>query len=134
MNQRSVRTRAAMRCGIAARLAIALAVLTMLAPQQAGAAGAFAIGKCAAYGYAFDFAEPSKAMQSARARCKGACNVVPMTKACAAFAVDLANPCGAHGYAVAARISAAQNTALRYCYQYGGKDCVIRAWACDGRG
>jgi len=42
--------------------------------------------------------------------------------------------CGAYGYAVAARLGSAQNTALRQCYQYGGKDCVIRAWACDAKG
>ena len=28
----------------------------------------------------------------------------------------------------------AQNSALRQCYQSGGKDCVIRAWACDAKG
>jgi hypothetical protein len=33
-----------------------------------------------------------------------------------------------------ARMTRAQNTALRYCYRNGGKDCVIRAWACDGKG
>jgi hypothetical protein len=27
-----------------------------------------------------------------------------------------------------------QNMALRQCYQFGGKDCVIRAWACDVKG
>jgi len=35
---------------------------------------------------------------------------------------------------VAARISASLNAAMRKCYEFGGKDCVIRAWACDGRG
>jgi hypothetical protein len=44
------------------------------------------------------------------------------------------NACGAHGYAVATRLGHAQNQALRQCYQFGGKDCVIRAWACDAKG
>ena len=30
-------------------------------------------------------------------------------------------------------LGAAQNTALKHCYKYGGKDCVIRAWICDGK-
>ena len=32
------------------------------------------------------------------------------------------------------RLGAAQNTALQFCYKYGGKDCVIRAWICDAKG
>ena len=28
----------------------------------------------------------------------------------------------------------AENTSLRRCYQYGGRDCVVRAWACDEKG
>jgi len=116
-------------------LALALsAALTGAAVVQTRAAGAFAIGKCAAYGYAFDFKQAELALARARQRCAGPCEVVQMRKSCAAFAVDMANPCGAHGYAVDRRISAAQNTALRYCYRYGGKECVIRAWACDVRG
>ena len=42
--------------------------------------------------------------------------------------------CGAFGYAAAPRLGQAQNTALRYCYRNGGKDCVIRAWVCDAKG
>ena len=56
-----------------------------------------------------------------------------MRRACGAIAVDGRNACGAHGYSVAARLGHAQNTALRHCYQHGGKDCVIRAWACDAK-
>jgi hypothetical protein len=44
------------------------------------------------------------------------------------------NPCGAFGYAVAPKISRAQNEAMRSCYRYGGKECVIRTWACDAKG
>jgi Domain of unknown function (DUF4189) len=57
-----------------------------------------------------------------------------MKRSCAAFAVDMANPCGAHGYAVKSRISASLNEATRKCYEFGGKECVIRAWACDAKG
>ena len=49
-------------------------------------------------------------MDAAQKQCKGDCKAIPMKRACAAFSVDMANPCGAHGFAVAPRISAAQNT------------------------
>jgi hypothetical protein len=98
------------------------------------AAGAFAIGKCGAYGQAFDYAAEGLALAAARRQCKGECTTVTMKRACAALAVDMANPCGAHGYAVKPRISSSLNEATRKCYEFGGKECVIRAWACDAKG
>ena len=41
---------------------------------------------------------------------------------------------GAHGYAVRPHISNSLNAATRECYKFGGKECVIRAWACDAKG
>ncbi len=61
---------------------------------ETSAAGAFAIGKCGAYGRAYDYA----------------------------------------GEKVAPRISSSLNEATRKCYESGGKECVIRAWACDAKG
>jgi Domain of unknown function (DUF4189) len=101
-------------------------------PSQA--AGAFAIGKCGAYGQAFDYAAEGAALAAARKQCKGDCATVTMKRACAALAVDMTNPCGAHGYAVKPRISSSLNAATRKCYEFGGKECVIRAWACDAKG
>jgi len=95
---------------------------------EAWAAGAFAIGKCGAYGQAFDYAGEADALAAARRQCKGDCpTAVTMKRACAAFAVDMSNPCGAHGYAVKPRISSSLNAATRKCYEFGGKECVIRA-------
>ena len=102
--------------------------------NQARAAGAFAMGKCGAYGEAHDYAGDAGARAAALKQCKGECTAVSMQRACAAFSIDMANPCGAHGYAVESRISTSLNEATRKCYQYGGKECVIRAWACDARG
>lgn len=102
--------------------------------SQSHAAGALAIGKCAAYGQAFDYPTEAAARTAAAAKCKGNCTVVTMKRACAALSVDMSNPCGAHGYATAPRISSALNSAMRKCYSFGGKECVIRAWACDARG
>ena len=113
--------------------AVALFILVAMC-GAANAAGALAVGKCGAYGHAYDFRNARAAMDAARKQCNGDCKAVPMKRACAAFSVDMANPCGAHGFAVAPRISAAQNTAMRNCYKFGGKECVIRTWACDARG
>jgi len=101
---------------------------------QTWAAGAFAIGKCGAYGQAYDYAAEPAARAAALKQCKGDCTAVSMKRACAAFSIDLTNPCGAHGYAVRANISTSLNEATRKCYEFGGRECVIRAWACDAKG
>jgi hypothetical protein len=122
--------------GLFARLimAVALSIVTAGLAGPAGAAGALAVGKCGAYGHAFDFKDARAAIAAAQKQCKGSCKTIPMKRACAALAVDMANPCGPHGYAVAPRISTVLNDATRNCYRFGGKECVIRTWACDGRG
>lgn len=112
----------------------ALLLLSFGALDAASAAGALAVGKCGAFGQAFDYPAQEAALTAARKQCKGDCTTVTMNRACAAFAVDMANPCGAHGYAVAPRISSSLNEATRKCYAYGGKECVIRTWACDAKG
>ena len=96
------------------------------------AAGALAVGVCGAYGYAVDYSKAEEARRVALNKCSGQCKIVPVKRASAAFAVDGRNPCGAHGFATNARLAQAQNIALRHCYRHGGRDCVIRAWACDG--
>ena len=107
---------------------------TAAAPGRA--AGAMAVGACAAYGYAFDFRHVEAARAAAVSKCVGAgCKVVLMLKhSCGAFAIDGHRPCGPHGYASARRLGEAENVALQSCYRYGGKDCVIRAFACDVKG
>jgi Domain of unknown function (DUF4189) len=115
-------------------LALTLAIGTSRFVTQTWAAGAFAIGKCGAYGQAFDYAGENAARAAALKQCKGDCTAVTMKRACAALAIDMANPCGAHGYAIKPHISNSLNTATRKCYEFGGKECVIRAWACDAKG
>lgn len=106
----------------------------MAATAPSLAAGAFAIGKCGAYGQAYDYSAERAARTAALKQCKGNCTAVTMKRACAALAVDMVNPCGPHGYAVRPRISSSLNEATRECYKFGGKQCVIRAWACDAKG
>lgn len=123
----------------AQRRALLILALTLLLAasrfiSDAWAAGAFAVGKCGAYGQAYDYPAEDSARIAALRQCKGQCTAVTMKRACAALAIDLRNPCGAHGYAVKPKISASLNAATRKCYEFGGKECVIRAWACDARG
>jgi uncharacterized protein DUF4189 len=107
-------------------------LLCVTAPSLA--AGAFAVGKCGAYGQAYDYPAENSAREVALKQCKGDCTALTMKSACAALAIDLTNPCGPHGYAVKPRISSSLNAAMRKCYEFGGKECVIRAWACDAKG
>lgn len=123
---------------IAARICacfMAACVAAFVLTSPVFAAGALAIGKCGAYGQAFDYPREDAARIAALKQCKGGnCTAVPMKRACAALSIDMKNPCGAHGYAVAPRISNALNEATKKCYGFGGKECVIRAWVCDARG
>jgi hypothetical protein len=111
--------------------AIAVSLIAGCAVSQA--AGALAIGACGAYGYSFDYPNLPTARATALGKCAGDCSVVATIRGgCAAYAVDGQDACKAHGYAVASRLGQAQNIALRYCANYGGQNCVIRAWVCDG--
>jgi len=74
-------------------VAVLLMVLTAATPSLA--AGAFAVGKCGAYGQAFDYRAEDAAVAAAQKQCKGDCTVLTMRRACAAFAIDMVNPCGA---------------------------------------
>jgi len=117
------------------RAILAFAALVVLAiPAPSLAAGAFAIGRCGAYGEAHDYPAATAARMAALGQCKGGCTALTMRRACAALAIDLKNPCGAHGYAVEPQISSSLNEADAQCYEFGGKECVIRAWACDAKG
>ena len=121
----------AWRVALAASLVLAICAIA----ETAQAAGALAIGNCGAYGLAYDFTEADAAHAAALNQCSGACKVAAeMRGNCAALSIDMHNACGAFGYAAAPRLGQAENTALRYCYRNGGRDCVIRAWVCDAKG
>ncbi len=116
--------------------ALAAFIITSITGSTGHTAGAMAVGACAAYGYAFDFTDQAQAETAALQKCSGRqCKIVlALKRSCAAFAIDGHKPCGPNGYASARRLGPAQNVALRQCYKFGGKDCVIRAWACDAKG
>ena len=125
-----------LRALVAATLLLATATLMLVAVNTARAAGALAIGACGAFGEAHDFRTVDEARKSALAKCQSdTCRVVTVAKrGCAAFAVDFANACAAHGWGKAPKLGRSQNEALRSCYKDGGKECVIRTFFCDAKG
>jgi hypothetical protein len=124
------------RALVVASLLFAIATLMAVAVNTSRAAGALAIGSCGAFGEAYDFRTIDDARKSALAKCQvDTCRVVTTVKrGCAAFAVDFANACGAHGWGKGPRLGVTQNEALRSCYRDGGKECVIRTFFCDAKG
>ncbi len=116
--------------------AVAGLVLVILAIGAAQAAGALAVGVCGAYGYGFDYAKVADARAAALEKCSGGhCKIVGVVrKGCAAMAVDAKNPCGSFGWALNSHLGKAENASMRRCFEFGGRDCVVRAWACDEKG
>src|SRR5262249_33632504 len=73
--------------------AFAASMLLVCAVVDGRAAGAFSVGQCGAYGYAYDYSEAEAARQAATSKCQGECTTIPVFRACAAFAVDATNAC-----------------------------------------
>ena len=117
-------------------LAVGGFVLLIVAIGTAQAAGALAVGVCGAYGYGFDYSKVTDARAAAIKKCTGGtCKLIgDMRKGCAAIAVDAKNPCGSFGWAIESHLGRAENTSMRRCTEFGGRECVVRAWACDEKG
>ncbi len=115
--------------------AVAAGIL-IAAISAANAAGAFAVGACGAYGYGYDYRKVTDARTAAMKKCSGkACKVVgDIRRGCAALAVDAKHPCGSYGWALNSHLGKAENISLRRCYEFGGRNCVVRAFACDEKG
>jgi hypothetical protein len=119
-----------------AAIAAATAGLLIAGIGAAAAAGAFAVGACGAYGYGFDFRKVDDARVAAMKKCSGSdCKIVGvMHRGCAAMSVDAKNPCGPFGWAINSHLGKAENASMQRCSQFGGHQCVVRAWACDEKG
>jgi hypothetical protein len=117
-------------------LCVATAGLLIAMIGVASAAGALAVGACGAYGYGFDFRKVTDARNAAMKKCSGTdCQIVgDIRRGCAAMAIDAKNPCGSFGWAINSHLGKAENASMRRCTQFGGHDCVVRAWACDEKG
>jgi len=124
------------RAIVAGALMLATMALMAVAVSTAKAAGALAVGRCGAFGQAFDYPDAAQARRHALAQCQGPdCRIVTdLARSCAALAVDVADPCNANGWGRSARLGRAQNGALQACYKDGGTDCVIRTFICDAKG
>ena len=117
-------------------LAIATACILIAATGVADAAGAFAVGACGAFGYGYDFRKVADARVAAMKKCVGRdCRVVGVIRrGCAAMSVEAKNPCGSFGWALNSHLGRAENAAMKRCSEFGGHQCVVRAWACDEKG
>jgi len=115
-----------------------LVVAGLLAAQTgASAAGAVAVGTCDRNGYSYSYANAALAQARALSECASngdqRCRIVVNTRGnCGAFAVDAANRCGARGWAVAPNRRRAERLAVDACSGYGGRNCQVKAWTCDG--
>ena len=117
-------------------LAVTTVCALIAATGIANAAGALAVGACGAYGYGYDFHKVADARTAAMKKRSGTgCKVVgDIRRGCAAMAIDGKQPCGSFGWAINSHLGKAENASLRRCYEFGGHDCVVRAWACDEKG
>ncbi len=117
-------------------LTVATGCILIAAIGAANAAGAFAVGACGAYGYGYDYRKVTDARTAAMKKCSGkTCKVVgDIRRGCAALAVDAKHPCGSYGWALNSHLGKAENISLRRCHEFGGRDCVVRAFACDEKG
>jgi hypothetical protein len=113
-------------------------VATMVAlfggAQSAHAIGALAIDHNQGPNYGFSYDHPNE--QSARAAAVKACganckSIVVFRNTCSAFAADQIKGSTVYGWAYAPTSQAAQQSAMRFCQQYGGKKCLVRVWACE---
>lgn len=117
-------------------LAVVTAGVLFFGIGAAHAAGALAVGACGAYGYGYDYHKLADARTAALKQCSGPrCKIVgAIRRGCAALAVDSKHPCGSFGWAINSHLGKAENASLRRCYQFGGRDCMVRAFACDEKG
>jgi hypothetical protein len=115
--------------------AVIISIVGIAGIGAASAAGALAVGACGAYGQSFGYRDVNAAQNNALQQCKDpGCRIVAtLRRSCAALAVDVKNPCAAHGSGYASQLGAAQNNALQQCYRGGGRECVIRTFVCDGK-
>jgi Domain of unknown function (DUF4189) len=114
----------------------AISSILIAAMGAAHAAGALAVGACGSYGYGFDYQRVADARAAAMKQCSSSrCKIVgDIRRGCAALAIDAKRPCGSFGWAINPHLGKAENASLKRCYEFGGRDCVVRAWACDEKG
>lgn len=84
------------------------------------------------YGFSYNYPSSGAAQDKALAECGSGCSIVETySGGCAAYAADQASGSTVYGWGTASDSSQAQNTAMQYCQNSGGTQCIVRVWGCD---
>ncbi len=109
-----------------------LASTLLVASFASLAAGAIAKGQGTRVGFSHSFDNIQGASNRALAECGAGCKVIlTFDRGCGAYSMDRNS--GAYGVARAPNRAAAENAAMGFCRQYGGKSCYVRTWTCTNR-
>jgi hypothetical protein len=85
-----------------------------------------------AYGVSYDQSDAATADARALQECGQGCRVVKhFASGCGAYAADQAYGGTAYGWGTDQTEAGAKSIALNACQQYGGKECIVRAWSCN---
>ena len=117
------------------RLAYFLSVAAMLMfcfETQANGALAIDGNQGTRYGFSYNHPNLASAQNRALQECGSGCYVVnTFARGCAAYAADQTSGSTVYGWGTAANKNQAQSTALNFCRNQGGANCIIRAWGCN---
>lgn len=116
-------------------LALVAGATLLLAGPAAQAFGALAVdsNRGPAFGYSFDQDSAEAARELALSNCGTDCTVVvTFENTCAAYAADQEKEAGAYGWGYGPTRGKAEWFAMKFCNEFGGGDCLIRVWACEG--
>ena len=84
------------------------------------------------YGFSFNYPTMQDAVNRALYECGPNCRIVKtFSYGCGAYAADQQPGSTAFGWGTANNPTDAQRTAIQYCRQYGGRQCIIRVWGCN---
>ncbi|WP_295893799.1 DUF4189 domain-containing protein [uncultured Vibrio sp.] len=109
-------------------------ILLIILSSHVYAVGSLAIdsNQGSKWGFAYNYSSTSEADQKALRECGSNCRIVKrFQNECAAYAADQSSGSTAYGWATASSRSSAQNSALKYCSNQGGKNCQVRVWGCE---
>ena len=106
----------------------------VLYPSYAYSYGSLAIdsNQGSKWGYSYDYDTKRAAEARALKECGEGCRIVKSFESgCGAYAAAQESGGTAYGWGTAPTKKQSQATAMKYCKQYGGTDCIIRVWSCN---
>lgn len=116
-------------------LKIAFTMLMACGASTSFAAGALAIdhNQGSQHGFSYGYAQMEDAEQRALEECGSNCQVVVrFNRGCAAYATDQSAGSTLYGWAIKDSEASAQQRAIFECTSRGGRQCIVRVWACEG--